>query len=96
VRRLVLQLRPAVTVWYHQPWGVVLGCGDGAVVQRRYARLAGMRTSCRGRGLTGTATSWQNNVVGGGTAFVVELGAGAVGNATARRHARAAAMVAMP
>ena len=27
IRRLVLQLRPAVTVWYHQPWGAVLACG---------------------------------------------------------------------
>jgi hypothetical protein len=94
VQRLVLQLRPAVTIWYHQPWNAVLGCGQAARVERSYARLAGMRTSCRGRGLTGTATSWQNNVVGGGTAFVVELAGGGVSEATARRHARAAALVA--
>jgi hypothetical protein len=53
-----------------------------------------MGTSCRGRGLTGTATSWQNNVVGGGRAFVVELAGGGVSDGTARRHARAAALVA--
>jgi protein MpaA len=97
IRALVLRLRPAVTIWYHQPWGAVLSCGRGAstVIPRRYARLAGVGTSCRGRGLSGTATSWQNNVVGGGTAFVVELaGVGAVGDSTARRHARAAALVA--
>jgi protein MpaA len=96
IRRLVLQLRPAVTVWYHQPWGAVLACGAGSsnAIPRRYARLAGMRTSCRGRGLTGTATSWQNNEVGDGRAFVVELAGGLVPEATARRHARAAALVA--
>jgi protein MpaA len=96
IRRLVLRLRPAVTIWYHQPWGAVLACGRGesTAIPRRYSRLAGMGTSCRGRGLTGTATSWQNNVVGGGTAFVVELGAGGVSDATAARHARAAALVA--
>jgi len=96
IRKLVLRLRPAVTVWYHQPWGAVLTCGrgDSTTIPRRYASLAGMRTSCRGSELTGTATSWQNNVVGGGTAFVVEFGAGRVGEGTARRHARAAALVA--
>ena len=95
IRKLVLQLRPAVTIWYHQPWGAVLACGGSpTTVPRRYARLARMGTSCRGRGLTGTATSWQNNVVGGGSAFVVELAGGRVPEATARRHARAAALVA--
>jgi protein MpaA len=96
IRKLVLQLRPAVTIWYHQPWGAVLACGGGSstAVARRYASLASMGTSCRGSGLTGTAASWQNNVVGGGSAFVVELAGGRVPDATARRHARAAALVA--
>ena len=94
IRSLVLRLRPTVAIWYHQPWGAVLSCGGNQPIQRRYARLAAMRLSCRGQGLTGTATSWQNNVVGGGTAFVVELGAGRVSAATGRRHARAAAIVA--
>jgi hypothetical protein len=96
VRKLVLQLHPAVTIWYHQPWDAVLACGDGIALQKRYARLAQMAISCRGNELRGTATSWQNNVVGGGTAFVVELAAGRVSDATARRNARAAAMVAAP
>jgi hypothetical protein len=94
VSRLVLRLRPAVTIWYHQPWNAVLACGGGIPIQRRYARLAAMGISCRGQDLTGTATSWQNNVVGGGTAFVVEFAGGGVSEKTARRHARAAALVA--
>src|SRR5829696_7715746 len=96
IERLVTDLRPAATIWYHQPWDAVLACGGGSstAIPRRYARLAGMGTSCRGRGLTGTAASWQNNVVGGGTAFVVELAGGAVSATSARRHARAAAIVA--
>jgi murein peptide amidase A len=96
VQRLVLQLRPAVTIWYHQPWGAVLACGRGALnaVPRHYARLSGMPTSCRGRDLTGTATSWQNNDVGGGSAFVVELPGGRVSDGLVRRNARAAALVA--
>jgi hypothetical protein len=96
VSKLVLRLRPAVTVWYHQPWGAVLACGGGpsTAVARRYSQLARLGTSCRGSGLTGTATSWQNNVVGGGSAFVVELRGGRVPQTTARRHARAAVLVA--
>jgi len=96
IERLATDLRPAATIWYHQPWDAVLACGGGSstAIPRRYARLAGMGTSCRGRGLTGTAASWQNNVVGGGTAFVVELAGGAVSATSARRHARAAAIVA--
>jgi protein MpaA len=94
IRALILRIRPDVTIWYHQPWGAVLACGrSGNALQRRYGRLARMRTSCRGRGLRGTATSWQNARVGG-KAFVVELAGGQVSSSTARRHARAAAIIA--
>jgi protein MpaA len=94
IRALILRLHPAVTVWYHQPWGAVLACGGDVPIQRRYGKIAGMRLDCRGSGLTGTATSWQNNVVGGGTAFVVEFPAGRISEGTARKHAHAAALVA--
>ena len=95
IRRLILHLRPAVTIWYHQPWGAVLSCGRGSAeaVPRHYARLARMGTSCRGNRLPGTAATWQNHSVGG-TAFVVELAAGRMGAAAVRRNARAAALVA--
>ena len=95
IRRLILRLRPAVTIWYHQPWGAVLSCGGGSTeaVPRHYARLALMGTSCRGNRLPGTAASWQNHRVGG-KAFVVELAAGRVGAAAVRRNARAAAIIA--
>jgi protein MpaA len=94
VRRWILRLRPAVTIWYHQPWNAVLACGSDVPMERRYGRIAGMRLDCRGRGLTGTASSWQNNVVGGGEAWVVEFASGPLSDARARRHARAAALVA--
>jgi protein MpaA len=92
VRRWVVRIRPAVTIWYHQPWGAVLVPCNGRRerVQRRYARRVGMRVSCRGSGLRGTATSWENHRVRGSTAFVVELAAGGITAHAARRHARAA------
>jgi protein MpaA len=91
VRRWLLRIRPAVTIWYHQPWGAVLvPCHGAAPVERRYARRARMPVSCRGEGLRGTVASWQNHALRGGHAFVVELPAGRVSRALARRNARAA------
>jgi protein MpaA len=95
VMRWIERIRPAVTVWYHQPWGAVLTpCSGPAPVQRRYARLAGFPTSCRGAGLRGTATGWQRLVHPDSTPFVVELPGGGVSAKAARQHARAAAIVA--
>ena len=51
-----------------------------------------MATSCRGRGLRGTAVGWQRAKVGG-AAFVVELGPGELSNRAARRHAGAVATI---
>jgi protein MpaA len=87
------EIRPDVSAWYHQPWGAVLACRGRPKLAARYAKLAKLRTSCRGRGLRGTAIGWQNATVGG-TAFVVEFPAGRVSQRTARRHARAFATIA--
>ncbi len=95
VRRLVKRIRPNVTIWYHQPWGgVLLPCHGPARVQRRYAKIAHFPAiRCRGAHLHGTAMNWQNHRFSG-RAFVVELRAGKLPNAQARRHARAAVKVA--
>jgi murein peptide amidase A len=93
VMRFIEAVQPDVSVWYHQPWGAVLACRGRPGLAARYARLTGMRTSCRGRGLRGTAISWQNETVPGSTAFVVEFPAGGVSAGAARAHARAAATI---
>jgi len=93
VRRLVKRIRPNLTIWYHQPWNAVLACGRGHPIESRYAAIAGMRILCRGEGLPGTATSWEEHRFGG-NAFVVEFPAGALSPAAAKRNARAAARVA--
>ena len=87
-------IQPDVSIWYHQPWGAVLACRGRPPLAARYARLAKLGTSCRGRGLRGTAISWENATVRGSTAFVVEFPAGQINSRTARRHARAAAIIA--
>jgi protein MpaA len=87
------EVRPDLSVWYHQPWGAVLACRGRPKVAARYAKLVKMRKSCRGKNLRGTAISWENAELGG-TAFVVEFPGGAVSQRTARRHARAVATIA--
>ncbi len=96
VRDLVKRLRPKITIYYHQPWNrVLVPCHGRAPVERRYARITGMKTSCRGEDLPGTAIDWQNAKMPG-LAFVVELGGGKLSDRKARRNARAAIAVARP
>jgi protein MpaA len=91
VRQWIERLRPAVTIWYHQPWNAVLEpCHGSHPVQRAYARRARMATSCRGTGLPGTARSWQRHRFPGTAPFVVELPGRSLGSRAIRRHARAA------
>jgi N-acetylmuramoyl-L-alanine amidase len=96
VRRLINRLRPSLTIWYHQPWGQVLApCRGDARLERRYSRLSGLPMNrCRGQRLPGTATKWQERRFPRTSAFVVEFPAGEISRRTARRHARAAAIVA--
>jgi hypothetical protein len=53
-----------------------------------------MRTSCRGKGLHGTAISWETHVFPGSSAFVVEVPPGKLTAGSADRQARAALRVA--
>ncbi|MFN2612502.1 MAG: M14 family zinc carboxypeptidase [Solirubrobacterales bacterium] len=95
MRDLIERLQPQVSVWYHQPWNAVLvPCHGPAPLQRRYARLAHMKRSCRGDKLRGTAIQWQNHTFPGTTAIVVELGPGRISKAVAERNARAVAAIA--
>jgi protein MpaA len=86
VMRLVRRVHPQLAVFYHQHLRTVVRArGADPAIQRGYARRTGLPL----RSLPayhGTAVSWENRVVSGGSAFVVELPAGP---ADARRHARA-------
>src|SRR5919109_2331280 len=41
-RRLILRLRPALTLWFHQPQALIRAWGPSIPAARRYARLAGV------------------------------------------------------
>lgn len=85
--RLTRRLRPDLTIWFHQPLGLVDRSGGDPAVERRYAQLAGLPLGSIPRP-PGSAPSWQNHVLPQGTAFVVELPA-VVGSGLVRRAARA-------
>lgn len=87
-RKLILQVRPDVTIWYHQPQALVRAWGRSKPMARRYAVLA--REPYRSiRWPHGTAPNWQNHRFPGTSSFVVELPAGSLSRAAGVRHARA-------
>ncbi len=85
--RLIVRLRPQVTVWFHQPYGVVDESGGSIAVERRFASLVGLPLVRLAR-YPGGATDWQNSLFPRTTAFVVELPPGSVGSTGAARYAR--------
>ena len=85
-RKLILRLRPDLTIWFHQPQSVVRAWGASRAAARRYARLAGVSYRSL-RWPPGSASRWQNDL--GQTSFVVELPPGELSVGPARRHAAA-------
>ena len=72
---LILRAQPKVTIWFHQPLGLVDESGGSISVERRFSRLTGLPLHRLTR-YPGSAASWQNHRLPGTTAFVVELPAG--------------------
>jgi protein MpaA len=94
VMAFVRRIQPDLSIWYHQPWGAVLACRGRPPIAAEYAKLVGMRTSCRGKGLHGTAITWETHAFPGTAAFVVEMPPGKISGGSADRQARAALTVA--
>jgi murein peptide amidase A len=87
-RRLILRIRPDVTIWFHQPQALVRAWGGSVPTARRYARLAGVPYRSI-RWPNGTAPNWQNHRFPGTASFVVELPPGPLLGRAAARYARA-------
>jgi protein MpaA len=69
---LVERLEPQITIWFHQPQGVVRAWGQSVATARRFAQLAAYPY----RSIEwpyGTASNWQNHRFPGTASFVVEL-----------------------
>jgi protein MpaA len=94
IRALILRVRPSVTIWFHQPQGLVRAWGPSISAGRRYARLAGERF----RALpwpNGTGPNWQNHRFPSTASFVVELAAGPLSPGAVDRHVRAIRRIAL-
>lgn len=81
--RLILHLRPDVTIWFHQPFGLVDRSGGSPGIERRYARLVGLPLVRLTR-YPGSGVGWSNHRFPNSTSFVVELPSGRLSPEDAR------------
>jgi murein peptide amidase A len=89
IRDLVLRERPTVSLYYHQPFGLVdLPEAGRPDVARTYSELVGLPLKRLTR-RPGSITRWQNARVQAGSAFVVELAAGPLPAELRLRHVAA-------
>ncbi|TMK80093.1 MAG: murein peptide amidase A [Actinobacteria bacterium] len=91
--REIERLRPEITIWFHQPFGVVDQSGGDVAIERRFASLAGLPLQRLPR-YPGGVTDWQNARFPGTTSFVVELPAGPLSPLRVGQFARAVLAVA--
>jgi murein peptide amidase A len=89
IRNLVLRERPALTIYYHQPFGLVdVPEGGRPQAARAYAERTGLPLR-RLRLRPGSLSRWQNVRIKQGSAIVVELGRGRLAARTRQRHVAA-------
>ncbi len=86
--RLILRLRPRLTVWFHQHLDMVWASGGDRRAEKAFARVSGLPYHPMPQ-LAGSAVTWQNNAWRGTTAFAAELPAGPASPAAVRRYVRA-------
>jgi protein MpaA len=70
--KLIKRLRPQVSIWFHQPLDVVDESGATRVPARRFAAAVGFSVARLPRE-PGGVVGWENHVLRGSKAFVVEL-----------------------
>lgn len=92
-RTLIRRVRPRITIWFHQPLGLVDESGGSVGIERRYAHLVGLPLARLTR-YPGSAINWQNHNLPGSTAFAVELPAGKLGPRALARNVAAVRRVA--
>jgi murein peptide amidase A len=90
--RWILRVHPTLSIWFHQPYGLVDESGGDVSVERRFAGLVGLPLVRLPR-YPGSATSWENHVLSGSTAFVVELRPGVLSESALGRFVTAISLV---
>jgi len=87
-RRFILHRRPVISIWFHQHQDLVDRSGGSVAVERSYARMVDLPLVRLPR-YPGSATRWENHVMPGATAFVVELPGGRPSPAAVERYSDA-------
>jgi protein MpaA len=72
-RRFILRTRPDVTIWFHQPFGLIDRPEGNPFAARRFADLVGLPLIDLPGRYPGSASRWQNHRLPKTTAFVAEL-----------------------
>jgi protein MpaA len=94
IRALILRERPTLTIYYHQPFGLVdVPEGGHPQFAREYAELTGLPLKRLSR-RAGSLSRWQNVRLRPGSAIVVELAAGPLPATLRLRHVAAVLAVA--
>jgi murein peptide amidase A len=86
--RLILRIRPAVSIWFHQHENLVDTSTGNVALERRFADLAGLRVGNLPR-YGGSAVTWESHRFPGTTPFVVELPPGTLSSGAVSRIVRA-------
>ncbi len=88
-RRLIARVHPDVSIWFHQPLGLVVRSKGDIAIQRRFARRVGLPLVRLTGRYPGSVTSWQNHWHPEAAAFVVELPSGSLSPAAVHRFVSA-------
>ncbi|HET8954580.1 MAG TPA: M14 family zinc carboxypeptidase [Solirubrobacterales bacterium] len=71
--RLILREKPDLTIWFHQPFGLIDKPEGNPFAARRFAQLIGLPLVRLHGPYPGSASRWQNHHFPNSTAFVAEL-----------------------
>lgn len=72
-QRLILREKPEVTIWFHQPFGLIDRPEGNPFAAHRFAQLIGLPLRRLPGRYPGSASRWQNHRLPQATAFVAEL-----------------------
>jgi protein MpaA len=87
-RRVIVKLRPDITIWFHQHETVVDSSTGSMAIEDHFADRVALPLRRLSR-YPGSATTWQSHRFPRATAFVVELPAGVLKARATRAYARA-------
>jgi protein MpaA len=86
--RLILRVRPAISIWFHQHEDLVDDSSGNRALERRFAAIAGLPLHPL-IPYGGSATTWESARFPGASSFVVELPPGSLRPARVRQFVRA-------